>query len=197
MNAQVLVLDNRDSFVFNLVDDLARLGLRPRVVRSDAPPAEVEAQLECTRPMLALLSPGPGHPAEHAALLPFLEVCRARPNQPVLGVCLGLQAMVCASGGRIGASPQGPVHGRATRVVHAGDPLFDGIPSGFLAARYHSLAAAELTGELEPIAWSEDRSTVMALRHRSLPWLGLQFHPESVLTPDGRRLISNFVRTLR
>lgn len=193
MKLPVLVVDNRDSFVFNLAEDLARLGCACAVVRSDVEPDELLELTDRLDPALVVLSPGPGRPEEHRALLPFLA---SRPDRALLGVCLGMQAMASSLGGVVSRSPDGPMHGRAGRVVHDGDPLFDGLPSGFLAGRYHSLCVSELPDELAPIAWSDDRRTLLALRHRERPWVGLQFHPESVLTPDGRALLSNVLRTL-
>ena len=190
----VLLLDHRDSFVFNLAEDLRRLGADCQVVRNDLELHELETFLASSAPPLVLLSPGPGRPEDHGALVPYL---RSRPSRPLLGVCLGLQAMVVALGGRIRRSVDGPVHGRASRLVHDGDPLFDGFPSGSPVGRYHSLAVDRLPDELEAIAWTEDRRTVLAIRHRTLPWIGLQFHPESILTPGGRQLIANALRTLR
>lgn len=190
----VLLLDHRDSFVFNLADDLRRIGATCEVVRNDLDLARLEELLLEHAPPLVLLSPGPGHPDDHGSLVPFL---RGRPVRPLLGVCLGLQAMVVALGGRLHPSLDGPMHGRTSRLVHDGHPLFEGFPSGSSVARYHSLAIDSLPQELEPLAWTEDRRTVLALRHRSLPWIGLQFHPESILTPNGRRLLVNCLRTLR
>ena len=193
MSFEALVFDHRDSFVFNLVDDLWRLGARSRVIRTDLGLEQLASLLRSLDPALVVLSPGPGRPEEHGVLLPFL---RTRPALPVLGVCLGLQAMVCALGGTVGPAEAGPVHGRSSRVVHDGDAIFEGLNSGFRAGRYHSLVALELPDELEPIAWTADRETILAVRHRTLPWVGIQFHPESILTPDGPRLISNVLRRL-
>jgi anthranilate synthase/aminodeoxychorismate synthase-like glutamine amidotransferase len=191
---RVLVVDNRDSFVFNLVHDIEELGASCSVVRSDLEPGELDELVASTEPDLVLLSPGPGRPEDHGCLLPFL---RGEAGPSVLGVCLGMQAMVASLGGEVGRAVTGPVHGRSTRVLHDGDPAFRGVPSSFPAGRYHSLVARTLPSELVPIAWTEDRSTPLAVRHRELPWVGLQFHPESVLTPDGRRILLNILETLR
>ena len=131
---KALVLDHRDSFVFNLTDDLTTCGFDCDVVRNDLSLTGLHDVLERYQPDLLVLSPGPGHPREHGALLPFL---RRRPRVPMLGVCLGMQAMVAALGGRVGRAEEGPVHGRTSRVAHEGDPLFEGEPSGFPAGRYH------------------------------------------------------------
>ena len=191
---RVLVVDHRDSFVFNLVDDLARLGLDPVVVRSDIALDDLTSTIARTTPSLVVLSPGPGAPTEAGVMIPFL---RSTPHVPVLGVCLGMQAMACALRGTVGRAPR-PVHGEADRIVHDGDIVFDDIPNGFRAARYHSLVITAVPDELHVIATIPDgdsRSLPMAVRHRTLPWIGLQFHPESILTPDGPRLLRNILRT--
>ncbi|MAG57516.1 MAG: anthranilate/aminodeoxychorismate synthase component II [Planctomycetes bacterium] len=193
---EVLVIDNRDSFVFNLVEDLARLGVVSTVVRGDLPLEALEARVADRRPDLLLLSPGPGHPEDSGVMIPFLQ---DRPELPVLGVCLGMQAMVCALGGRVGRAPT-PVHGRATSMIHHDDPAFDGVLSPFPAGRYHSLVATRMPDELRATAWTHDAAgatpLVMAVRHRSLPWVGLQFHPESVLSPEGPRILRNVLGSL-
>lgn len=188
---RVLVVDNRDSFVFNLVEDLERLRAACRVVRGNIELKTFEDQLRDFAPDLVLLSPGPGRPEDAGVMVPWLA---SHPTVPVFGVCLGLQAMVHAVGGDVGRAPR-PVHGRATEMVHEGDPLFAGIPSPFRAARYHSLVATRLTEDLRGIAWTSDPETslVMAVRHRSLPWVGVQFHPESILTPQGARIVGNLL----
>lgn len=187
----VLVVDHRDSFVFNLVDDLARLGAESTVVRGDLSPEALSDRCVVDRPDLVLLSPGPGHPTEHSAMIPWLQT---RPEVPIVGVCLGLQGMVEALGGKVARAPE-PVHGRATRVIHEGDAVFDGVPSPFPAGRYHSLVGTRLPEELVATAWTLEGAgaepLVMAVRHRSLPWFALQFHPESVLSPDGPRILQN------
>ena len=183
--ARVLVLDHRDSFVFTLVDHFARLGAAVRTLRTGVSLEQLRAELSAFDPDLVLLSPGPGHPEQAGVMVPFL---RMRPSVPVLGVCLGHQALAVASGGTV--SQTTPLHGRSSRVSHDGDVAFDGVPRAFHAARYHSLAVTELPTSFRTIARGED-GLVMAMRHRELPQLGLQFHPESVLTPFGRRLLAN------
>lgn len=191
---EVLVVDNRDSFVFNLTDDLARLEARCTVVRGNIAREALERWLATLRPDLVLLSPGPGDPREAGVMVPFLA---GRPRLPILGVCLGMQAMVCALGGRLGRL-ENPAHGRTSRVVHEGDPLFAGLPRRFTAGRYHSLVAESLPRDLRAIAWTADRDPegprIMAVRHRELPWWGLQFHPESILSPDGPVVLRNVLR---
>ena len=193
---RILVVDNRDSFVFNLVEDLARLGSRCTVVRGDLPEHALARRVAEDEPDLVLLSPGPGHPADAGAMVAWL---RTEPDVPVFGVCLGLQAMAVAAGGRVERAPNA-VHGRSAQVVHEGDAAFEGLPSPFRAGRYHSLVATRLPETLAPTAWTLEGAgsepLVMAIRHRALPWGGLQFHPESVLSADGPRIVSNILESL-
>ncbi len=185
-----LVIDHRDSFVFNLVEDLERQGCRCVTVRSDISPHRLRQTLEALSPHLLVLSPGPGRP-EDAGVMPSL--LQHGPDLPVLGVCLGMQVMVTALGGVV-APARRPVHGEAHRVRHEGHPLFAGIPRVFPAARYHSLVARDVPDELEVLARTEDEPALaMAVHHRTRPWIGLQFHPESVLTPNGPTLLQNIL----
>ncbi len=182
----VLVIDNYDSFTYNLVQYLGELGAEVEVVRNDK--ATVGELLE-RRPERLVISPGPCTPAEAGI---SIEASRAFPESgiPTLGVCLGHQAMVEAFGGRTirGA----PIHGKDAEVEHDGAGLFAGLPNPLLAGRYHSLIAApELPPDLERTATYGD--VVMGVRHRELPAEGVQFHPESVLTPDGKQLLRNFL----
>jgi anthranilate synthase component 2 len=188
---RVLLLDNRDSFVFNLADEFLTLGADVLTVRSGLSLHSLQSRLQGFRPDLVILSPGPGHPADQNVMVPWL---RTRPRVPVFGVCLGHQAMVVAAGGEVGPAPR-PVHGRASEIKLAADPLFDSLPCPFLAARYHSLVATVMPPELLTIATirDEDRELVMALRHRSLPWIGVQFHPESILTAHGSALLARIL----
>jgi anthranilate synthase/aminodeoxychorismate synthase-like glutamine amidotransferase len=182
----VLLVDCFDSFSFNLVDEFARRGCPVEVVRSDLPATRVlERAAALPRPRLLVLSPGPGAP-EEAGCAPALA--REAGAIPTFGVCLGLQVMVSALGGEVGPAGQ-IVHGKASRIHHDGSGLFTGLPCPLTVGRYHSLAALRLPPELERSAWLEGR--IMAARHIARPLAGVQFHPESVLTPQGGRLVEN------
>jgi anthranilate synthase component 2 len=183
----ILVVDHYDSFTFNLVQLIESLGERTEVVRSDAEPAEA---LAARSPDAVVLSPGPGRPEDAGCFLELLEVLPAR--VPVLGVCLGHQALAVAAGGRVGRGR--PMHGKATVVRHEGRGILAGVPNPFEAGRYHSLVieSDDLPRDLELTAWGDD-GIVMAAQHRELPRFGVQFHPESILTPDGPAIVANFL----
>ena len=181
----VVVADHHDSYTWNLVHLVASVtGVLPQVVQHD----EVSAS-EVLAHDYVVLSPGPGHPSDPEDFSVGREVLLAG-AVPVLGVCLGMQGLVDVYGGRVAAVR--PAHGDVATVTHEGTGLFDGIPSPFEAVRYHSLAAVELPEVLEKTAWAED-GTVMAVVHRTLPLVGVQFHPESVLTHHGQRVVENFL----
>lgn len=191
--SRIVFVDNRDSFTYNLVDELRVLGHAVEVWRNDR---SAEALLERALPDgMLVLSPGPGAPADAGCLLAL--VARAAGRVPLLGICLGHQALVQALGGRVGPAPS-PRHGQASAVHHRGHALFDGVPSPFSAGRYHSLAALSLPPSLDAIAHTgDDRAherVVMAVAGSAM--LGLQFHPESILTPCGRHLLSNAIAWL-
>jgi len=185
---RLLVVDNYDSFTYNLVHLFEELGAEVIVRRND----EVTvAEAETLAPDRLLVSPGPGRPADAGV---SVELIRALgPRVPTLGVCLGHQAIVEAFGGEVGQA-RALLHGKASPVEHDGRGVFAGLPQGFEAARYHSLAATRVPDELEVSARTAD-GEVMGVRHRELPVEGVQFHPESVLTlPLGRELARNFLR---
>jgi anthranilate synthase component II len=182
----ILVIDNYDSFTYNLVDLFGQLGCETVVRRNDELDAD---EAERLAPDYLVVSPGPGRPADAGATVEIVQ--RLAPTTRTLGVCLGHQAIVEAFGGRVGFARE-LVHGKATNVKHDGRGLFAGLPESFAAGRYHSLAATSIPESLEVSATSDD-GEVMAVRHRELPVDGVQFHPESVLTVCGRELARNFL----
>ena len=184
----ILLIDNYDSFVHNLARYVGEIGWARDVIRNDAMSA---GEIIARGPRAIIISPGPCGPDE-AGISVDLVRAAATANIPLLGVCLGHQCIAAAFGDKIVRSA--PVHGKASAIHHTGSALFDAIPSPFMAARYHSLAVElEATSPLVPIAHTTDK-TVMALAHRSLPIIGVQFHPESVLTGHGHRLLTNFLK---
>jgi anthranilate synthase/aminodeoxychorismate synthase-like glutamine amidotransferase len=193
----ILVVDNYDSFTFNLVQALQAAGAEVRVVRNDAlDRAGVESLAEDTDADLRgiVISPGPGDPSTAGVSVDTVLVAGER-SIPLLGVCLGMQSMAVAYGGSVVRAPT-LVHGEASEVTHDGDGLLAGMPPSFSAARYHSLCvdAATLPTQFRITAMSESDRVVMGIRHETLPLEGVQFHPESVLTPQGPRLLANFLR---
>ncbi|MBU3691087.1 MAG: aminodeoxychorismate/anthranilate synthase component II [Solirubrobacterales bacterium] len=183
---KVLVIDNYDSFTFNLVQYLGELGAKVEVVRNDQ--ASIDELLGGGFDRV-VVSPGPCTPSE-AGLSTEAIAAFARAGIPVLGVCLGHQALVEAFGGRVVRAE--PIHGKSAEVRHDERTIFAGLPNPMVVGRYHSLVAdPDLPGELE--VSSEYDGIVMAVRHRELPAEGVQFHPESILTPEGRQMIANFL----
>jgi anthranilate synthase/aminodeoxychorismate synthase-like glutamine amidotransferase len=185
----VLVIDNYDSFTYNLVQYLGELGAPVVVRRNDQTSI---AEIERLAPRRIVISPGPGRPEEAGI---SLDVIRAfGPRLPILGVCLGHQAMGLALGGRVVRAPA-PVHGKTSTVEHDGRGVFRGITGTFQAGRYHSLvvAAEPLPADLVISARTREDGVVMGLRHREWAMHGVQFHPESVLTSEGRRILRNFL----
>jgi anthranilate synthase/aminodeoxychorismate synthase-like glutamine amidotransferase len=183
----ILMIDNYDSFTYNLVQVLATAGAEVEVVRNDA--ASIEALL-AREPEGIVLSPGPGRPEDAGVCLALL---RERARIPLLGVCLGHQALGLAFGATVDRAPR-LMHGKTSPVRHRDVGIFAGLPDPFEATRYHSLEVKEgtLPPELEPLAWADD-GTLMGMRHRDLPYWGVQFHPESVLTGAGPHLLGNFL----
>jgi para-aminobenzoate synthetase component 2 len=188
VSARILVVDNYDSFVFNLVQYLYQLGATCEVLRNDeVEPAHAEQGFDGV-----LLSPGPGTPEQAGICVDMVRHCAAA-GVPVFGVCLGMQSMQVAYGGVVNRAPQ-LLHGKTSPVEHQGRGVFAGLPSPFTATRYHSLAADPVTVPevLEVTARTPD-GIVMGLRHRELPVEGVQFHPESVLTEHGHRMLANWL----
>jgi anthranilate synthase/aminodeoxychorismate synthase-like glutamine amidotransferase len=192
----LLVLDNYDSFTYNLVQYAGELGADPAVYRNDALTTEEALALQ---PEAIVISPGPCTPQQAGISIALIQA--AAGSIPVLGVCLGHQAIGQAFGGDV-VRAERLMHGKTTMVAHDGHPLFEDIPSPVEVMRYHSLVVApdSLPAELRTIAWSSDREPgreIMALAHRRYPVYGVQFHPESVATPHGKRLLANFLELTR
>ncbi|WP_415947817.1 aminodeoxychorismate/anthranilate synthase component II [Streptomyces sp. KLOTTS4A1] len=188
MSARILVVDNYDSFVFNIVQYLYQLGADCEVVRNDeVTTAHAEDGFDGV-----LLSPGPGAPEQAGVCIEMVRHCAAT-GIPVFGVCLGMQSMAVAYGGVVDRAPE-LLHGKTSLVRHEGAGVFAGLPSPFTATRYHSLAAEPdaFPADLEITARTED-GIIMGLRHRELPVEGVQFHPESVLTEHGHRMLANWL----
>ncbi|BAC72047.1 para-aminobenzoate synthase [Streptomyces avermitilis] len=188
MSTRILVVDNYDSFVFNLVQYLYQLGAECEVLRND----EVSTAHAQDGFAGVLLSPGPGAPEQAGVCIDMVRHCAAT-GVPVFGVCLGMQSMQVAYGGVVDRAPE-LLHGKTSLVEHTGKGVFSGLPSPFTATRYHSLAAEPRTvpDELEVTARTHD-GIIMGLRHRELPVEGVQFHPESVLTEHGHRMLANWL----
>jgi anthranilate synthase component 2 len=182
----ILLVDNYDSFTYNLAHLFSDLGESVVVRRNDTLDAEGAERLA---PSQLVISPGPGRPADAGATLEIVR--RLAPTTPTFGVCLGHQAIVEAFGGEVGPARQ-LVHGKSCTLRHDGRGLFAGLPDELEAGRYHSLAATAVGPELEVCATAED-GEIMAVRHRTLDVHGVQFHPESVLTPRGRQIARNFL----
>ena len=186
----ILLVDNYDSFTYNLAHLFEELGAEVTVIRNDKIDAD---EAERLAPSHLVISPGPGRPDGAGASVEIIK--RLGPRVPTLGVCLGHQAIVEAFGGEVGQA-QRLVHGKASEIAHDGRGLFSGLPDPLQGGRYHSLAAARVPDQLEVCATTDD-GEVMAVRHRELPVDGIQFHPESVLTPDGAALAKNFLEGRR
>ncbi len=183
----VLVLDNYDAFTYNLVQYLGELGAEPVVIRNDVlKPEQARQEIDFQR---LVISPGPGTPERAGLSIEYIEAFSE--TVPTLGVCLGHQAIAVAYGGRVALAPE-PRHGKTSTIQHEGVGLFRGLDNPFVATRYHSLAAVELPPELVEVAWSED-GVVQGIQHREHPVTGVQFHPESIMTTEGKKLLRNFL----
>jgi anthranilate synthase/aminodeoxychorismate synthase-like glutamine amidotransferase len=188
----ILLIDNYDSFTFNLVHFLGDIGARCEVLRNDKVSV---ADALARQPMAIVLSPGPCTPNEAGICLDLIAAAAGK--VPVLGVCLGHQAIGQAFGGNVVRAPV-PMHGKVSRIFHAGTDILEGLPSPFSATRYHSLIVdrGSLPEVLVPTAWTED-GLLMGMRHRSLPIFGVQFHPESIASQHGHDLLANFLAIVR
>jgi anthranilate synthase component 2 len=184
---RVLVLDNYDSFTFNLVQYLGELGAEPTVVRNDV--MGPEEAMSVHSPDKVVISPGPGVPEDAGYSIEYVKTLGRQ--LPVLGVCLGHQAIVAAFGGTVRRAPE-IRHGKTSQISHDGNGVFAGLSNPFTATRYHSLAGFDLPQELEVCATSED-GVVQGIRHTTLPIVGVQFHPESIMTTEGKALLANFL----
>jgi para-aminobenzoate synthetase component 2 len=185
--SRILVVDNYDSFVFTIVGYLEQLGADCTVVRNDAVTTDEGADFDGV-----LVSPGPGTPEEAGVSMAMIEACAQR-AQPMLGVCLGHQALGVVFGGTVGRAPE-LLHGKTSLVHHEGEGVLAGLPSPFTATRYHSLAIDPPTlGEELVVTGRTESGIIMAVQHRELPLHGVQFHPESVLTEGGHRLLANWL----
>ncbi len=183
----LLLIDNYDSFTWNLAQYLGELGATPVVKRNDELTLE---DIAAMHPERIVISPGPGRPEDAGISVEVIR--RFGPTMPLLGVCLGHQGIGIAFGGQVVRAPQ-LMHGKTSSVLHDGKGLFRGVSQPFVAGRYHSLVIADpLPGDLEPAARTED-GTLMGVRHRTMPIHGVQFHPESVLTGEGRQMLKNFL----
>ncbi len=187
MTRNIVIVDHFDSFSFNLVEAFERLGCRVELLRSSAAASEVIERAASAGASI-ILSPGPGRPADAGCFAETIRLARGR--IPLLGICLGHQALIEAAGGKVGSAGS-IVHGKASLVDHDGAGLFEGVPSPMRIGRYHSLCAHEAPGQFHVHAWLD--GMVMAISDCQALQFGLQFHPESILTPLGDRLLRNFV----
>jgi anthranilate synthase component II len=185
---RVLLLDNYDSFTYNIYQYLSELGATVDVYRNDAISV---AEVAAMRPDRIVISPGPCTPSEAGISIALIQ--ELAPHVPILGVCLGHQSIGAAYGGAVVRAPQ-VMHGKVSPIRHAGQGVFAGLPDAFLATRYHSLIVRreDLPAELEVTAWTDD-GLIMGLRHRKYPVQGVQFHPESIMTTSGKDLLRNFL----
>jgi len=185
----VLIIDNYDSFTYNLADYLGQLGARLTIWRNDRFELDDVGRLE---PDAVVISPGPGTPEDAGLSIPLIKEYAAR--LPILGVCLGHQAIGAAFGARVVPAVR-LMHGKTSPIEHSGQSIFMGLPNPITATRYHSLVIDDLPGKLEVLAWTpeEGQQTIQAVRHVRLPVIGVQFHPESILTEYGLQLLVNWL----
>ena len=188
MKRKVLFIDNFDSFTYNLVDDFCKRQCQAKVYRADTELDELKRVAEEFEPDLLVISPGPGTPDTAGVSIGAVDYFKDK--LPIFGVCLGHQVIVQYFGGKVGHAPE-PMHGKPSRVTHNGEGVFAGVENPLQAGRYHSLCALELPDCLEKTA--EFEGVVMGARHKELPIFGVQFHPESILTPAGGKIIENIL----
>jgi anthranilate synthase component 2 len=193
---KILVIDNYDSFVYNIAQILGELGAKPTVVRNDKITIE---QVKTMNPDGIVISPGPGHPADRRYFGVCTDIIREiGPRTPILGVCLGHQGIVHAFGGKV-INAKKVRHGKTSPIQHTQDMLFDNVANPFKATRYHSLVAQQdsIPECLQVTAKALDDGEIMGIKHRQYPIEGVQFHPESVLTPEGRKMLQNFISMVK
>jgi len=184
----ILVIDNYDSFTYNLVQELGEMGAELHVARNDQ---ITLTEIHAMQPSHIVISPGPGNPDDGGVSLEVIRELGA--TTPILGVCLGHQCIGQVYGGVVKRAPR-LMHGKTSMIYHESDPLFEGVPSPFEATRYHSLIVeAETLPEVLRVTAYTDEGEIMALRHQAYPVVGVQFHPESILTKDGPRILRNFL----
>ncbi|MBI3334692.1 aminodeoxychorismate/anthranilate synthase component II [Candidatus Pacearchaeota archaeon] len=189
MKKRVLFIDNFDSFTYNLVDEFAKRHCQIEVYRNNVPMSKIESVVDAFKPHLLVISPGPASPQEAGNSMPVIQ--RYHTELPIFGVCLGYEAMVEAFGGRIDKAPV-PMHGKSSYIKHDGKTLFEGLENPLAVGRYHSLCATILPDCLEQSAQCEDIN--MAIRHKQYFVEGVLFHPESILTTLGGRIIENLLK---
>ena len=185
----ILIIDNYDSFTFNLFQYLGDLGAEPRVFRNDAITLE---EIRALKPERIVLSPGPGNPSNKRDFGVCSDVLTMK-DMPILGVCLGHQGIISSFGGKVVKAPK-PMHGKTSMVEHNGKGLFEGVENPVKVMRYHSLVGTDIPDCLEVTAKSRDDGQVMAVQHRELRIFGIQFHPESIMTDAGKKMLANFLR---
>lgn len=188
-NTKVLFIDNFDSFTYNLVDEFGKRNCPTTVYRADTSLSELKSIADDIKPDLLVLSPGPGCPSNAGVTLEALDYFKDK--LPIFGVCLGHQAIVEYFGGKVGHAPE-VMHGKSSKITHTGEGVFEGLENPLHAGRYHSLSASILPDCLKQTA--EFDGIVMGAQHKELPIYGVQFHPESVLTPTGGKIIENITR---
>jgi len=186
INRKVLFIDNFDSFTYNLVDDFCKRNCRAKVYRADTELDQLKKLADEFEPELLVISPGPGTPDVAGVTLAAIDYFKNK--LPIFGVCLGHQAIVQYFGGKIGHAPE-PMHGKGSRIMHNQKGIFAGVENPLQAGRYHSLCALQLPDCMEQTAGFEE--IIMAAEHKELPIFGVQFHPESILTPAGGKIIEN------
>jgi anthranilate synthase/aminodeoxychorismate synthase-like glutamine amidotransferase len=187
---KVLFIDNFDSFTFNLVDEFEKRGCEIKVYRNNTDMRTINSVVTKFKPQLIVISPGPSTPEKAGNSIDIIKEYYEK--IPIFGVCLGHQAITVAFGGKVEKAPK-TVHGKPSKIVHDGQGMFKGIEQNFQAGRYHSLCSTEVPYCFEISARTEDKSVVMGIRHKDFPVIGVQFHPESVLTPVGKMIIDNLV----